>query len=53
MLSTQPTPLPKIEDVIVIEEESAASYVKSEGEDLEGSTVGRTDFTETEQRKIL
>ncbi|OBT58745.1 hypothetical protein VE04_00729 [Pseudogymnoascus sp. 24MN13] len=53
MLSTQPTPLPKIEDVIVIEEESAASYVKSEGDDLEGSTVGRTDFTETEQRKIL
>ncbi|KFY64722.1 hypothetical protein V496_03070 [Pseudogymnoascus sp. VKM F-4515 (FW-2607)] len=53
MLSTQPTPVPKIEDVMVIEKEFAASYMKSEVEDLEGSTVGRTNFTETEQKKIL
>lgn len=49
----QTTSLSKIEDVIVIEKESATSYVKPECEDLEGSTVGRTDFTEAEQRAIV
>lgn len=53
MVSAQPTQLPKIEDAIVIEKESATCSVKPEGDDLEGSTVGRTDFTEAEQRAIL
>lgn len=53
MLSTHPTLIPKAKGAMVIEKESTANYTKSEVEDLEGSTVGRTDFTETEQKEIL
>jgi hypothetical protein len=52
-LGHNPDQASESEKVTAVEVESAASHQKSDGSDLEGSSIGRTNFTEAEQKKIL